>query len=69
MNNNTDLIKKYKLEEAIKRIQRINEYSFYETPMVEDDEDPNAQVGADMGGGMPTMDGSQGVDQNMNGGA
>ena len=68
MNNNTDLIKKYKLEEAIKRIQRINEYSFYESPMVEDDEDPNAQVGADMGGGMPTMDGSQGVDQNMIGG-
>ena len=68
MNNNTDLIKKYKLEEAIKRIQRINEYSFYEAPMVEDEEDPNAQVGADMGGGMPTMDGSQGVDQNMIGG-
>lgn len=68
MNNNTDLIKKYKLEEAIKRIQRINEYSFYEAPMVEDDEDPNAQVGADMGGGMPTMDGSQGVGQNMIGG-
>ena len=67
MSDNTDLIKKYKLEEAVKRIQRINEYSFYETPMVEDDEDPNAQEGADMGGGMPPTDGSQGADPNMMG--
>ena len=68
MSDNTDLIKKYKLEEAVKRIQRINEYSFYETPMVEDDADPNAQEGADMGGGMPPTDGSQGADPNMMGG-
>lgn len=69
MNDNTDLIKKYKLEEAVKRIQRINEYSFYETPMVEDDEDPNAQGDADMGGGMPPMDNpnAMGGDPNMMG--
>lgn len=64
MGNNTDLIKKYKLEETVKRIQRINEYSFYEAPMVEDGEDPNAQGGADMGGGIPSMGGDQGVDPN-----
>lgn len=68
MSDNTDLIKKYKLEEAVKRIQRINEYSFYETPMVEDGEDPNAQGGADMSGGMPPMDGGQGADPNAMGG-
>lgn len=68
MGDNTDLIKKYKLEEAVKRIQRINEYSFYETPIVEDGEDPNAKGGADMGGGMPPMDGGQGADPNAMGG-
>lgn len=64
--NNEDLIKQYNLSEAVKRIQMINEYSFYSQPqVVEDDQDPNAmggdqQQGADpnamggnMGGGMP----------------
>ena len=45
MENNTDLIKQYKLEEAIKRIQKINEYTFYDSSMVEDDQDPNAMDG------------------------
>lgn len=62
MNNNSDLIKKYKLEEAVKRIQKINEYTFYDSTMVEDDQDPNAAQGGDMGGGMPPMDGGQGAD-------
>lgn len=64
MSDKTDLIKKYKLEEAIKRIQRINEYTFYETPMVEDGEDQNVQNDGDMGGAMPPMDGGQSVDPN-----
>ena len=55
MKNNTDLIKQYKLEEAVKRIQKINEYTFYDSTMVEDDQDPNA-MGADPNGGMPPMD-------------
>ena len=63
MKNNTDLIKQYKLEEAVKRIQKINEYTFYDSTMVEDDQDPNA-MGADPNGGMPPM----GADPNMMGG-
>ena len=70
MKNNTDLIKQYKLEEAIKRIQKINEYTFYDSTMVEDDQDPNA-MGADPNGGMPPMGGdpnAMGADPNMMGG-
>ena len=55
MKNNTDLIKQYKLEEAVKRIQKINEYTFYDSTMVEDDQDPNA-MGGDPNGEMPPMD-------------
>ena len=65
MGNNSDLIKKYKLEEAVKRIQKINEYTFYDSTMVEDDQDPND---AQQGGGMPPMDGGQGGDPNAMGG-
>ena len=70
MKNNTDLIKQYKLEEAVKRIQKINEYTFYDSTMVEDDQDPNA-MGADPNGGMPPMGGdpnAMGTDPNMMGG-
>ena len=70
MKNNTDLIKQYKLEEAVKRIQKINEYTFYDSTMVEDDQDPNA-MGADPNGGMPPMGGdpnAMGADPNMMGG-
>ena len=77
MKNNTDLIKQYKLEEAVKRIQKINEYTFYDSTMVEDDQDPNAMggdpnaMGADPNGGMPPMGGdpnAMGADPNMMGG-
>ena len=70
MKNNTDLIKQYKLEEAVKRIQKINEYTFYDSTMVEDDQDPNAMggdpnmTGGDPNGGMPPM----GDDPNAMGG-
>ena len=70
MKNNTDLIKQYKLEEAVKRIQKITEYTFYDSTMVEDDQDPNA-MGADPNGGMPPMGGdpnAMGADPNMMGG-
>lgn len=69
MKNNTDLIKQYKLEEAVKRIQKINEYTFYDSTMVEDDQDPNAMNG-DPNGGMPPMDdpNAMGPDPNMMGG-
>ena len=69
MKNNTDLIKQYKLEEAVKRIQKINEYTFYDSTMVEDDQDPNAMDG-DPNGGMPPMDdpNAMGPDPNMMGG-
>lgn len=69
MKNNTDLIKQYKLEEAVKRIQKINEYTFYDSTMVEDDQDPNA-MGGDPNGGMPPMDdpNAMGTDPNMMGG-
>lgn len=77
MKNNTDLIKQYKLEEAVKRIQKINEYTFYDSTMVEDDQDPNAMggdpnvMGADPNGGMPPMGAdpnAMGADPNMMGG-
>ena len=77
MKNNTDLIKQYKLEEAVKRIQKINEYTFYDSTMVEDDQDPNAMggdpnaMGGNPNGGMPPMDGdpnAMGADPNMMGG-
>ena len=70
MKNNTDLIKQYKLEEAVKRIQKINEYTFYDSTMVEDDQDPNAMGGdpnamdGNPNGGMPPM----GADPNAMGG-
>lgn len=70
MKNNTDLIKQYKLEEAVKRIQKINEYTFYDSTMVEDDQDPNA-MGGNPNGGMPPMGGdpnAMGADPNMMGG-
>lgn len=77
MEKNTDLIKQYKLEEAIKRIQKINEYTFYDSTMVEDDQDPNAMggdpnaMGGNPNGGMPPMGGdpnAMGADPNMMGG-
>lgn len=62
-----DLVKKYKLEEAVKKFQKINEYTFYSPTMVEDDQDQGgddmqsmgAPQGGDpnaMGGGMPQGD-------------
>ena len=77
MKNNTDLIKQYKLEEAVKRIQKINEYTFYDSTMVEDDQDPNAMggdpnaMGGNPNGGMPPMGAdpnAMGDDPNMMGG-
>lgn len=77
MKNNTDLIKQYKLEEAVKRIQKINEYTFYDSTMVEDDQDPNAMggdpnaMGGNPNGGMPPMGAdpnAMGGDPNMMGG-
>ena len=76
MKNNTDLIKQYKLEEAVKRIQKINEYTFYDSTMVEDDQDPNAMdgdpnaMGGNPNGGMPPMDdpNAMGPNPNMMGG-
>ena len=67
MKNNTDLIKQYKLEEAVKRIQKINEYTFYDSTMVEDDQDPNAMDG-DPNGGMPPMDDPNAMGGDPNGG-
>lgn len=66
MKNNTDLIKQYKLEEAVKRIQKINEYTFYDSTMVEDDQDPNAMDG-DPNGEMPPMDDPNAMDGDPNG--
>ena len=77
MKNNTDLIKQYKLEEAVKRIQKINEYTFYDSTMVEDDQDPNAMGGdpnamdGNPNGGMTPMGAdpnAMGADPNMMGG-
>ena len=73
MEKNTDLIKQYKLEEAIKRIQKINEYTFYDSTMVEDDQDPNAMdgdpnaMGGNPNGGMPPMDDPNAMDGDPNG--
>ena len=73
MENNTDLIKQYKLEEAVKRIQKINEYTFYDSTMVEDDQDPNAMdgdpnaMGGNPNGGMPPMDDPNAMDGDPNG--
>ena len=67
MKNNTDLIKQYKLEEAVKRIQKINEYTFYDSTMVEDDQDPNA-MGGDPNGEMPPMDDPNAMGGDPNGG-
>lgn len=73
MKNNTDLIKQYKLEEAVKRIQKINEYTFYDSTMVEDDQDPNAMdgdpnaMGGNPNGGMPPMDDPNAMDGDPNG--
>ena len=67
MKNNTDLIKQYKLEEAVKRIQKINEYTFYDSTMVEDDQDPNAMDG-DPNGEMPPMDDPNAMGGDPNGG-
>lgn len=61
MDKKTDLVGKYNLEEAVKRIQNINEYTFYSPTMVEDDQDPN-------GSPMQPMDGGQGGDPNAMGG-
>lgn len=66
MENNTDLIKQYKLEEAIKRIQKINEYTFYDSSMVEDDQDPNA-MGGDPNGAMPPMNDPNAMGPDPNG--
>ena len=66
MENNTDLIKQYKLEEAIKRIQKINEYTFYDSSMVEDDQDPNA-MGDDPNGAMPPMNDPNAMGPDPNG--
>lgn len=58
MKKNEDLVKKFNLSEAVKRIQKINEYSFYDATMVEDEQDPN-----DTGDEMPPMpDAPQGDD-------
>jgi hypothetical protein len=64
MDKNVDLVKKYNLEEAVKRIQNINEYTFYSPTMVEDEQDPNA----DDNGQAPPMNGTQGGDPNAMGG-
>lgn len=67
------LIEKYNLSEAVKRLNQINEYTFYSSSMTEDDQDPNAMggdpnaMGEDpnaMGGGPNTM----GEDPNTMGG-
>lgn len=66
MENKVDLVKKYKLEEAVRKFQKINEYTFYSPTMVENDQDPN---GADGGNEMPPMDAPQGGDPNAMGAA
>lgn len=61
-----DLVKQYNLEEAVKRIQKINEYTFYDSTVLEDDQDQepmdNGQMpqGDPTQGGMPQMDGQGG---------
>lgn len=69
MGKKTDLVKKYNLEEAVKRIHQINEYTFYDSAIAEADQDPNGDPNGgipqqDMGGQMPPTDGGQGGDPN-----
>lgn len=61
MNKSEDLVKKYKLEEAVKKFQKINEYTFYSPTMVEDDQNQND-------GDMQPMDNPQGDNPNSMGG-
>ena len=73
MEKNTDLVKKYKLEEVVKRIQKINEYVFYSSDIAEDNQDPNAMGGDPnaMGGDPNAMGGdpnAMGGDPNAMGG-
>lgn len=66
MNKSEDLVKKYKLDEVVKKFQKINEYTFYSPTMVEDDQNQND---AQNGGDMQPMDNPQGDNQNpMDGG-
>lgn len=78
MSKDTDLVKKYNLEEAVKKFQQINEYTFYSPTMVEDEQDPSAeeeqfptsdtgQVGNAMGPQTPMGGGAtqQGMDNQM----
>lgn len=62
MTKNVDLITKYKLSEAVKRIHQINEYTFYNSTMVEDDQDQNQPQDGMQGGSVP-MDNGQGGNQ------
>lgn len=61
MSKKEDLVKKYKLEEAVKKFQKINEYTFYSPTMVEDDQDQGDNE-------MQPMDTPQGGDPNAMGG-
>lgn len=66
MSKKVDLVEKYNLGSAIKKIQKINEYTFYSPTMVEDDQDPN---GADDFQGQNNMPQQQPMDGgNMGGG-
>lgn len=71
MDNKEDIIKKYKLEEAIKKLRKINEYTFYDSTMVEADDDADNPQGGDEGGSnggaMPPTNNAQG-DQGAMGG-
>ena len=68
MDNNENITKKYNLEEAVKRLQKINEYTFYDSTMAEADDDQSNQqggnnqdaMGGDPNGGIPPMDNGQG---------
>jgi hypothetical protein len=69
MGKKTDLVKKYNLEEAVKRMHQINEYTFYDSAIAEEEQDPNGGPNGDMsqqgmGGQTPPMDGGQGGDPN-----
>ena len=66
-----EFLKKYKLQEAVKRFQQINEYTFITSPVLaeDDEEDNNNQQpqNDDMNNGNPPMqDQSQGVDMGGN---
>lgn len=70
MGKKTDLVEKYNLEEAVKRIHQINEYTFYDSAIAEADQDPNGDPNGDMpqqdmGGQMPPMGGGQGESNGM----